>query len=173
MSVEYRKPESIYPEVSQVVMNILHALPTDSTDESLQKTNADARGVLEKLLSKLNKNIANLKDNAVWDRFTVAFYGETNAGKSIIIETLRILLKEESKLQRQKTFREFQQQHHITDADIEKLQKLIDDNKSKAEELHRATEFSHSQYGEKEEAASFMAKATRTTRICQVTYKTA
>lgn len=151
MSVEYRKPENIYPEVSQVVMNILHALPTDSTDESLQKTNTDARGVLETLLSKLNKNIANLKDNAVWDRFTVAFYGETNAGKSTIIETLRILLKEESKLQRQKAFREFQQQHHVTDTDIEKLQKLIDDNKSKAEELNRATEFSHSQYGEKEE----------------------
>lgn len=113
MSVEYRKPENIYPEVSQVVMNILHALPTDSTDESLQKTNTDARGVLETLLSKLNKNIANLKDNAVWDRFTVAFYGETNAGKSTIIETLRILLKEESKLQRQKAFREFQQQHHV------------------------------------------------------------
>ena len=30
-------------------------------------------------------------EEAVWDKLTIAFFGETNAGKSTIIETLRIL----------------------------------------------------------------------------------
>lgn len=38
-----------------------------------------------------------LEQHAEWDKFTMAFFGETNAGKSTIIESLRILFKEESR----------------------------------------------------------------------------
>nr|WP_275335157.1 hypothetical protein [Enterococcus faecium] len=35
----------------------------------------------------------------------MAFYGETNAGKSTLIESLRILLKEKKKLEEHQIFR--------------------------------------------------------------------
>ena len=31
-----------------------------------------------------------VQSNIIWDRLVIAFFGETNAGKSTIIETLRI-----------------------------------------------------------------------------------
>ena len=40
-----------------------------------------------------------LEQHAEWDKFTMAFFGETNAGKSTVIESLRILFKEESRQQ--------------------------------------------------------------------------
>jgi hypothetical protein len=40
-----------------------------------------------------------LEEHAEWEKFTIAFFGETNAGKSTIIESLRILFKEESRQQ--------------------------------------------------------------------------
>ncbi|MVW64158.1 hypothetical protein GPY61_29935 [Massilia sp. NEAU-DD11] len=38
-----------------------------------------------------------LEEHAEWDNFTMAFFGETNAGKSTIIESLRILFNEQSR----------------------------------------------------------------------------
>ena len=38
-----------------------------------------------------------LEENSEWEKFTVAFFGETNAGKSTIIESLRILLNEKER----------------------------------------------------------------------------
>ncbi len=38
-----------------------------------------------------------LEQHAEWEKFTIAFFGETNAGKSTIIESLRILFNEDSR----------------------------------------------------------------------------
>lgn len=40
-----------------------------------------------------------LEEHAEWDKFTMAFFGETNAGKSTIIESLRIFFSENSRQQ--------------------------------------------------------------------------
>ncbi|EAO0949157.1 hypothetical protein ZQ65_26365 [Salmonella enterica subsp. enterica serovar Newport] len=108
MSVESGTPELIYQEIFREVEYILASLPRESIDESLQKTNEELHLKLETLFLRLTQDIERLKRNAEWGIFTIAFYGETNAGKSAVIETLRILLKEKSKQQRQKDFREFQ-----------------------------------------------------------------
>ena len=57
-----------------------------------------------KLVDKLDihiKDIKNEKDEALlpnkWDKLTIGLFGETNAGKSTIIESLRILLQEKSR----------------------------------------------------------------------------
>jgi hypothetical protein len=58
--------------------------------------------VLEKLVnikSRFDGELGMLAQHAEWDKFTMAFFGETNAGKSTILESLRILLKEESREQ--------------------------------------------------------------------------
>ena len=47
--------------------------------------------------TRFDSELHQLKTHAEWDTFTLAFFGETNAGKSTIIESLRILFKEESR----------------------------------------------------------------------------
>lgn len=53
--------------------------------------------MLRGIQSRFESELHQLKTHAEWDTFTLAFFGETNAGKSTIIESLRILFKEESR----------------------------------------------------------------------------
>lgn len=52
---------------------------------------------LRDIQKRFDSELRQLKTHAEWDTFTLAFFGETNAGKSTIIESLRILFKEESR----------------------------------------------------------------------------
>lgn len=52
---------------------------------------------LRGIQARFDGELVQLKTHAEWDMFTMAFFGETNAGKSTIIESLRILFKEESR----------------------------------------------------------------------------
>lgn len=52
---------------------------------------------LQTLQESFNQKLSYLEKHAEWDKFTLAFFGETNAGKSTIIESLRILFDEESR----------------------------------------------------------------------------
>ena len=52
---------------------------------------------LRDIQTRFDSELHQLKTQAEWDKFTLAFFGETNAGKSTIIESLRILFKEESR----------------------------------------------------------------------------
>lgn len=52
---------------------------------------------LEGLLEKAEKEMIHTLQHTVWDNLVVAFFGETNAGKSTIIETFRILYNEKRK----------------------------------------------------------------------------
>lgn len=58
---------------------------------------AQARASLQNFESKAIKSVEDYKSVAEFDTFTIAFYGETNAGKSTIIEALRIYFGESSK----------------------------------------------------------------------------
>lgn len=48
---------------------------------------------------KFTQEVRELKKASEWDKYTIAFFGETNAGKSTIIEALRILGNEKEKIQ--------------------------------------------------------------------------
>ena len=65
-----------------------------------EEENAELNYVRE-TLSQLNNDFKNeitrLENSSEWDKFCIAFFGETNAGKSTIIEALRIVFDEESR----------------------------------------------------------------------------
>lgn len=73
---------------------------SDDIELSGEEENAELNYVRE-TLSQLNDDFKNeitrLENSSEWDRFCIAFFGETNAGKSTIIEALRIVFDEESR----------------------------------------------------------------------------
>ncbi|WQR86802.1 50S ribosome-binding GTPase [Helicobacter pylori] len=78
---------------------------TDNENERLRKFNQEALEVFQKLESKSLKELESLKNNEEWENFTIAFYGETGAGKSTLIECLRMFFKEQSKVVQQERFK--------------------------------------------------------------------
>ena len=58
---------------------------------------SEIRKTLEALNNKFQNEIEKLKNSSEWDKFCIAFFGETNAGKSTIIESLRIIYEEETR----------------------------------------------------------------------------
>ncbi|GAA7176538.1 GTPase [Helicobacter pylori] len=78
---------------------------TDDKDEKLKKSNQEALEVFQKLESESLKELESLKNNEEWENFTIAFYGETGAGKSTLIECLRLFFKEQSKVVQQERFK--------------------------------------------------------------------
>ncbi len=63
--------------------------------------------MFQKLESESLKELESLKNNEEWENFTIAFYGETGAGKSTLIECLRLFFKEQSKVVQQERFKRF------------------------------------------------------------------
>ncbi len=79
---------------------------TDDKDEKLKRFNQEALELFQKLELKSLKELESLKNNEEWENFTIAFYGETGAGKSTLIECLRLFFKERSKMDQQERFRQ-------------------------------------------------------------------
>lgn len=146
MSVDVETPGQVYKKISQEVERILEKLTESTTDSTLQQANNNARLQLENFQLRLDEAIKSLSKNAEWDTFTIAFYGETNAGKSTVIETLRILLKEESKKVRQEAFRQFQQQHDLSPAALENADRALRESEEKYSSLIEAIDTVRERY---------------------------
>lgn len=54
---------------------------------------------IETLLEDSRKQMKKVMEGTVWDRLVIAFFGETNAGKSTIIESFRILFHDPERAQ--------------------------------------------------------------------------
>ncbi len=72
--------------------------------EDVEITGEEENKELEVIISTLNEinnefkeEIEKLESSSEWDKFCIAFFGETNAGKSTIIESLRIIYDEEQR----------------------------------------------------------------------------
>lgn len=78
---------------------------TNNENERLKKSNQEALEVFQKLEFESLKELESLKNNEEWEKFTIAFYGETGAGKSTLIECLRLFFKEPSKMDQQERFK--------------------------------------------------------------------
>ncbi len=110
---------------------------TDNENERLKKSNQEALKVFQQLERKSLKELESLKNNEEWENFTIAFYGETGAGKSTLIECLRMFFKEQSKADQQERFRQlYTEKNHRGSGhallDLEKFQDgaIIGDGRS-------------------------------------------
>ncbi|EGH09440.1 hypothetical protein Pgy4_08153, partial [Pseudomonas savastanoi pv. glycinea str. race 4] len=118
--------EGLYLKLVDHVSNLLKALAREVDDPALASAQAEAKSKLQIIEQALTKAIKELKDNAEHKTFTVAFYGETNAGKSTLIETLRILLKETTKREQRQRFIALQQQSGLSEKALQALEAEIE-----------------------------------------------
>ncbi|GAA9625533.1 hypothetical protein HpHA92_12080 [Helicobacter pylori] len=98
--------KNIYIDVKANIENLQNIFKnTDNENERLKKFNQEALEVFQKLEFESLKELESLKNNEEWENFTIAFYGETGAGKSTLIECLRLFFKERSKMDQQECFK--------------------------------------------------------------------
>lgn len=82
---------------------------------------------LRDIRARFDGELQLLEHCAEWDKFTIAFFGETNAGKSTILESLRILFKEETR----------QQLLQQSDGDLARYEQALDDQVNRVREQIR------------------------------------
>ncbi|GAA8913688.1 hypothetical protein HpEKA43_06120 [Helicobacter pylori] len=98
--------KNIYLDVKRSIKDLQNIFKNaDDRDERLKKFNQESLEVFQKLEFESLKELESLKNNEEWENFTIAFYGETGAGKSTLIECLRMFFKEQSKVVQQERFK--------------------------------------------------------------------
>ncbi|GAA8763148.1 hypothetical protein Hpoki61_12230 [Helicobacter pylori] len=98
--------KNIYFDVEKSIKDLQKIFEnTDGSDERLRAFNQEALEEFKKLESESLKELESLKNNEEWEKFTIAFYGETGAGKSTLIECLRLFFKELGKMDQQERFK--------------------------------------------------------------------
>ncbi|GAA8811359.1 hypothetical protein DUHN30_09590 [Helicobacter pylori] len=129
--------KDIYSGVEKSIKDLQNIFKnTDDKDEKLKRFNQEALEVFQKLESKSLKELESLKNSEEWEKFTIAFYGETGAGKSTLIECLRLFFKEQSKVVQQERFKRLyanMKNHRGSEhAELERLQDgaIIGDGRS-------------------------------------------
>lgn len=77
--------------LKESIMNIERIKGENSEFDKIQKSFIET---IQKQYSIVSHNSIETVNSAIWDHLVIAFFGETNAGKSTIIESLRILYRE-------------------------------------------------------------------------------
>lgn len=118
----------IYEKVQHAVSTILLQLSEQQSESGKIKEDiSSAVGNLSVLNDDISSELLNLKENSEWKKFVIAFYGETNAGKSTVIEAIRLLFKEQSIIENQEKFKEIQKSSGLTQEAFNQVrQEIID-----------------------------------------------
>jgi len=88
--------DRMYADVSDSIAAAMAEI--DGLDVDHREGKEQIGDILDKLgamQAQFDGELGMLQEHAEWDKFTIAFFGETNAGKSTIIESLRILFDED------------------------------------------------------------------------------
>ncbi|WP_337240340.1 hypothetical protein [Proteus faecis] len=130
-------PERIYKQIQFIINDLISRLNENTSDSETQAAAVQSLELLNNLHQQILEKLSLLEKNAEWDTFTVALYGETNAGKSTIIETLRILLKEKTKINEQEEFDSALKNLGITTESIKRIRNDILDSDNKLSKLNQ------------------------------------
>lgn len=125
----------IYEKIASQIEIVIDKLSQQNSKDKIDKDISFAIDNLYKLNGIIQKELNELKRISEWRKFTIAFYGETNAGKSTLIEALRIFLKEKSKVESQKKFKELAEKSGLTEETFCKVRQIIMTKEKAIEEV--------------------------------------
>ncbi|WP_223537622.1 DUF726 domain-containing protein [Pseudomonas sp. GL-B-16] len=146
MTLELNSPSEVYQRINDELALIIGELSNPSDDEALNQAREEALRRLTEHRAALLERLAELEQNAEWNTFTIAFYGETGAGKSTLIETLRILLQEPGKQASQKAFCKLRDQYGLSEENLQRLQQSIEQAEARLGELTQQLSATVQQY---------------------------
>ena len=95
MSSEKLAFQGLYSEAKsnvEAALTNISSIQLEDTQGNEHLQNVTAR--LQEISNKFGDDVKFLEENSEWDKFTIAFFGETGAGKSTILEALRIIFNE-------------------------------------------------------------------------------
>ncbi len=100
--MQHERPQAhfnqLYLDISQSLANTSEELATLRVDhEEGRQTLGGIRERLAEIRAGFEGELTMLHQHAEWDKLTISFFGETNAGKSTLLESLRILFSEEGR----------------------------------------------------------------------------
>jgi energy-coupling factor transporter ATP-binding protein EcfA2 len=152
MSIEHaerrKNPANIlYDSVLGEIEELIKKLEIESNHDRIDDAMKQVRDLVAPIHLDLKERIYALQRHVRWDKFTIAFYGETNAGKSTIIETLRIILQERTKVEDRKAFRAKEAEFGISEAAMAELAQDIEKSRTVINELHFQTAKLNAQFG--------------------------
>ena len=138
-----QNPHQIYDFIDTTVNKILSDLDKKSENEAVQGSKERVLKIVSSFKNQtLDNAISELKKNSEWDKLVIAFYGETNAGKSTLIEALRIYLGEIVKTKNMSKFNELKQK--FGGLSVEKIRE-IQENKEKLDDQEKTILVSNEQ----------------------------
>lgn len=138
--INLNHPENIYDDLKEKISDLIakivkneQVLDTNLVGEKLN----ESKQILSFQQKEIERKIDELKRNSEWDYFTIAFFGETNAGKSTLIEVLRLLFAEKTKNEIQAKFKTLKDEFSLDEeaygelknADNEISHKILENNK--------------------------------------------
>lgn len=125
----------IYEKIAGQIEVVIDKLSRQNGKDKIDKDISFAINNLIILNKTIQKEFNELKKLSEWKKFTIAFYGETNAGKSTLIEALRLFLKEESKIESQNKFKILAEKSGLTEEDFCRVRQIIINKEHAIEEV--------------------------------------
>ena len=121
-------PEEVKQKYAEVKTALESAVENSASIQLTgEKENVELSAIKDFLANTntaFKEEIDKLENSSEWDKFCVAFFGETNAGKSTIIESLRIIYDEESR--REEALAQENAYHQLLMKHCENYQELAD-----------------------------------------------
>lgn len=127
-------PERIYGYVTDGVRDVIGALETQAEDAEDEAVRSEIVASLHLMQASIANRQEELRASADWKVFTVALYGETNAGKSTIIECLRIHLGEPTKVAQRRQFDELAVAQGLSEQALQSVRVAIESAREAAEQ---------------------------------------
>jgi hypothetical protein len=133
-------PTDIYDSLNEKIKEIISKFNFTHEQAGVNEKHEWAKSILCQQQEKIEEQINSLKSNTEWRYFTMAFFGETNAGKSTIIETLRILLNEEVKQKQQNEFQKIYSKFLLEEDRLTTEELLLVENKYELKKIEEIKE---------------------------------
>ena len=121
-----KNPYQIYDFLNKIIFDILLNLSQSSKNTTLQTSRRKVLKIILKFKNQiLDSGILELRKNSEWKKLVIAFYGETNSGKSTLVEALRIYLNENTKAVESSKFDKMKQK--ISNLDFDQVRQIQED----------------------------------------------